>query len=304
MIAFRHIECYHHARHARIPGVLALGIPASSAHIGCWARLASFFATRGMKAGMTAETDINSTSWKAQMLRLTAFLREPISSDASATLWKTATGQDPVVDDFRPREQIRRQAGPFRECQFDVIIAPRRIDWVIGPRDSTAEKPYFGEAETALDLFKTDGMKWLEMDAAITRIAVGALLLMPSADVKGAYLTLKSKLKNVSVDPVRSSDLFYQVNWPQASKVAPKIRLNRLTKWSALTTRSVQLNIAQTALRPIQSAGSYFCVLECDHNTSEEHTERLGQEEVSSVFGELCRMVIDNARNGEVQAGT
>ena len=92
--------------------------------------------------------------------------------------------------------------------------------------------------------FITAGCRWLAVGSpSINRLAVGAVLLMPVADSRAAYQKLNGLLTAVRVDPDHSLDFFYQINWPRASMVVSELRLNRLTRWSAISVRSFNLQV-------------------------------------------------------------
>jgi hypothetical protein len=257
---------------------------------------------------MAIETDGPNMGWQAQALRLTTFLSAPLDLSVAATLWKTAMGVDPEIDDNRPREGIRRQGGPFEGCYLETIIAsapPPRIDWVLAPKldPQAPAQLYYGSFERAMGNFTAAGLKWLATGSpSIYRLAVGAVLLMPAASTKAAYQKLDGMLEAVHVDPDHSSDFFYQINWPRASSVVPKLRLNRLTRWTALAVRSVNLQIDDNKAT-VQSSppdGENYCRLECDHSTPLGHPEPIAPIDLAKLFQELCGLVEENARRGEI----
>jgi hypothetical protein len=255
---------------------------------------------------MTTERDRLDIGWQAQLLRLTMFLAAPLDPSVTETLWKTATGADPEIEENRPREGIRHQGGPFGGCYLETIVASRRIDWVMALKTDprALEPPYFGDFEKAMGNFRTAGKKWLKSGSpSVNRLAVGAVLLIPVASAKAALTKLVDMLVAVRVEPDHSLDFFYQVNWPRASSAMPQLRLNRLTRWSTLAIRSINFEMNEST-NLVQSGGPNgqdYCQLECDHSTSTEHAEPFEPTElVEHLFDELCQMVEENAGRGEV----
>jgi hypothetical protein len=241
------------------------------------------------------------------VLRLTAFLREPLDPNVASMLWTGATGSPPEADDNRPREAIRRQAGPFENGDLEVVVTPGRVDWHMTPRvEPGAEPPpYFATAESAINTLRHHGSQWLRSASpSVNRLALGAILLMPTIDSTSAYEKLGKLLKSVRVDAVHSRDLFYQINWPQPSRALPNHMLNRLTKWSAIVARrqTFQMVGSQT-MQPTAMTEDQYCRLECDHNTAAEHSEPFTPEQLDALFGELCDLAAGNTRNGEVTVG-
>ena len=160
---------------------------------------------------MASETGPAETGWKAQLLRLTVFLAVPLNADVAATLWKTATGEEPEVDDARPREQVRQQGGPFGSCRLDVSVTPQRVDWVMTPMIGPNSLPlaYFSSLEEASEIFVMSGAKWLQIgNPSIRRIAVGAVLLLPSAGKREVLSTAWVEAKE-RANRSRSSNGFF-----------------------------------------------------------------------------------------------
>jgi hypothetical protein len=257
------------------------------------------------KAKMASDSDQNGTGWQAQVLRLTTFLSTPLDPDVAATLWTRAINAKPEIDDNRPREGIRRQTGPFEDGQLETLVAPHRVDWIMVPRveQDAIPQPYFASLESAMRIFVASGLQWQQIGSpSVTRVAVGAVLLMPRADKLATYQKLKDMLKAVQVDPVHSSELFYQINWPRQSKVMPGLKLNRLTKWTPIVIRAHNFQLSGEVIQSIPGSAAHYCQLECDHNTSDEHVEPFSPTQVSELFQELCKLAVDNAHNGEVVA--
>ena len=248
---------------------------------------------------MTIEREGSDIDWQAQSLRLTVFLSAPLDLGVTATLWKSATGDDPEIDDSRPREGVRRQAGPFGDWYLETVIAPARVDWVLAPKVDDPQpraepSPYCERLDKAMSAFIAAGSKWLTVGSpSINRLAVGAVLLMPVADLRAAYQKLNGLLTAVRVDPDHSLDFFYQINWPRASLVVSELRLNRLTRWSAISVRSLSLQVDDNKASVLSgpSGGQDYCRLECDHSTQTGQMEPFATTDLNRLLQELCGMV-------------
>jgi hypothetical protein len=255
---------------------------------------------------MAIVTDAQDVGWRAQSLRLTMFLSAPLDLTVAATLWKAAMGVDPEIDENRPREGIRRQGGPWEDCYLETTITSARLDWVLAPKiDPQAPVPlYYGSLDKAMRDFTAAGQKWLAGGSpSIYRLAVGAVLLMPVESTKAAYEKLAEMLEAVQVDADHSLDFFYQINWPRASAAVTPLRLNRLTRWTALAVRAVNVLVEdnKTSVQTSSPDGENFCWLECDHSTAAQHAGSFTPTEVEHLFQELCQMVKENAERGEVK---
>ena len=252
---------------------------------------------------MTDEKQQTDTGWQAQVLRLTAFLATPLDPGIVAEIWHLAAGAAPETDDNRPREGIRRQAGPFSDWQLEIVIAQGRVDWILSPRARADAPPalYFASLERAMTPFRAEAKKWLAIGSpSILRLAVGAVLLMPMPDRKAAYKKLNELLSSVQVDPAHASELLYQINWRRLSGVVPNLQLNRLTKWNALVVRVFSFPLSQAVLQSSPTTGEQFCALECDHSTVADRTEAFTTKQADDLLQELCDLVEDNACKGEV----
>ena len=141
--------------------------------------------------------------------------------------------------------------------------------------------------------FTTAGRKWLACGSPSTnRLAVGGSA-MPATSTKAAYQKLDDMLVAVQVDPRFCSHFFYQINWPRASSVVPQLRLNRLTKVTAFSVRSVSLQLEddKASVQSSSPDGENYCRLECDHSTP-GRVEPFGPIDlVEKLFQELCGMV-------------
>ena len=254
---------------------------------------------------MANETDQTEAGWQVQSLRLTTFLLAPLDPNVAATLWKTAVGIEPEFDDSRPREAMRHQAGPFEGAYLGIVVTPGRVDWMMVPRVVQNEPPpaYFGRLATVMNTFIKAGQQWLCIGSpAVNRLAVGAVLLDPSPTVSAAYHKLNGLLKEVHVVPDRSSDFLYQINWPLKSNVLKELKLNRVTRWSALGVRSVNFQVSDGIVQQTPSGEQNYCRLECDHSTANDNVEVFGPADSSVLFRELCDLVLENANKGEVPA--
>src|SRR5438874_168 len=94
--------------------------------------------------------------WNAQLVRVTLFLQAPIDGSG---LWHGIAGQEPTVDENRPRDGLRQQAGPLDEaetCMLQTTVTRERIDIILipTPTDLVPEQPIvIGEAREAIARF-------------------------------------------------------------------------------------------------------------------------------------------------------
>src|SRR4051794_34676331 len=98
----------------------------------------------------------------------------------------------------------------------------------------------------------------------ITRVAFGAVLLLPVDNREIGYRELDRLLASVTVDPISTKELLYRINRPKIYK--GNIVLNRLTTWASLDVRkfiSLGAPLGQPST-PISEEA--FVRLEVDHS--------------------------------------
>lgn len=243
--------------------------------------------------------------WNAQLLRLSLFLGEKLTE--SESLWKSATGDEPQIDDNRPREGARRQAGQIGGGTLEVQSNAVRIDWLFGPPQIEGLAPpsfIIGSYEVARKAFSDAVTPWLANSSlSAHRIAFGAVALSPVQSKEDGYRRLQGHLRSVKLDPENSSDFFYQINWPRSSRVVSNLKLNRMIKLHSIILR--QLPIQQPTATGQMPATfplveENFCRVECDHSTIAEHLDLFRHGDLVPLFRELDALAAENVEQGEI----
>ena len=72
-------------------------------------------------------------------------------------------------------------------------------------------------------------------------------------DLVEGYEALASLLPTIRVDPANSEDMFWQINRPRRSKVITR-KINRLSKWSVIQSRTMTVQISGEASVTASSA--------------------------------------------------
>jgi hypothetical protein len=238
-----------------------------------------------------------SVPWNVQVLRLTLFSTAAIDGSG---LWQTATGLVPEVDEHRPREAIRRQAGQISDDAFlELVITTTRLDWVLSSFPMT-EFSYLGDVATALSVFDKMIVPWLETRPGITvqRIAFGLIAVSPTPDREASYALLQKLVPSVRYDPEHTREVAYQVNRPVVSPTIQGLELNRITKWSALRFLSGVLNMQSGAMSPDEPR--FSARSECDHSTPAERVEIFTADEIIAIYSELRDLAVANLEGGEI----
>src|SRR5579883_498244 len=171
------------------------------------------------------------------MLRATVFLAA--NYDAAGTIWRDLTGTEPDIEEARPREGFRRHAGAFNDGILEVQMTPQRLDITLTPKaDGAEQRTEIGDYKDAKRAFDGVVVPWLDRSRPPTfRIAHYVIALLPAADRIEAYRLLDDLIPSVDVQPEETSDFFYAINRPAKSRVVPNLKINRITRWSAMLTR-------------------------------------------------------------------
>jgi hypothetical protein len=244
-------------------------------------------------------SDNTKENWQAQILRLTLFTSGLWPN--YETLWHDLTGQEPDSDENRARESTRRQTGRVGDRQLETVVTPIRTDVFFAPVfEAGLPATSFGPAEAEIPAFVSLVTPWLDRIARIgqiTRVAFGAVLLLPVPDRDTSYKELGRFLQSVNVDPASTKEILYRINRPVSRGV---LELNRLTTWTSVIMRKM-IGIDFSLGQPLTSvADEVFVRLETDNSTPAERTEPLAADEIVPIFEALVKMALENAARGEL----
>lgn len=249
---------------------------------------------------------------------MTAFFAE---RPESLKLWPDLLGETPEIQNVRRNENIVVQEGPYNAHRIRCVLHPPRIDWLLfAPArneedeempEQEAQQPEFpfdsvGAFDAALEKFVPLMHQWLENNTSIQRLAFGAILLQPVVDRPEGYRRLQEFLRHVRLNPERSSDFLYQINWPRESESGIEdLTINRLSKWLVAYTQRRILTLdgigRPTASAPASQPVYFACRLELDMNTSQHFEVELPKEKLRTVFDELIAVGKEIATQGEVE---
>ena len=123
----------------------------------------------------------------------------------------------------------------------------------LGPMSDDTLRPFMGIVE-----------KWLNRSPPINRLAFGAALGRPTADVQTGYKDMQRYIPVVDLDRQGIADFLYRINIPRESKVRPNIMINCLNSWTVALRNTVTVEHASPKA-DIQS--QYICKLDLDINT-------------------------------------
>jgi|688.fasta_scaffold369657_2 hypothetical protein len=226
--------------------------------------------------------------WQAQLLRFTAFTNMNFESMLQQW-WSTVVEEDPDKIDVQPKLKLSIYQSAFNSGRLLLQVQPGRIDWVYIAEDSApTEFPTLGVYSSVMPLFKNTISKWMRVNEVpeLSRLAYGAVLVSPVSSKKEAYLQLAQFMPTVNIDTDNSTDFFYQINRP---RTVNDVKINRLSKWSAVTAMLLPLNQIKIASQ-----------LELDINTSPDRTDSITVQEFNSLLETLIELGDEIAHEGDI----
>ncbi len=242
--------------------------------------------------------------WKTEHLRVTAFPRFPERANECGN-WNEVFGREPDDRQERPNERAVVEAGDFEEGWLTLQVSPTRIDWRFTAKAREEILPLglqvIGPFREKCDPFARLMKRWLKTTSPINRLAFGAVLLLPVANRKTGYRTLDQFLPGVEIDPEGMSEFSYRVNRRRLSQSGIKeLQLNRLSNWSVLGIKSIQLQLGPSLSRILEGDESLSaCRLELDINTAPEFPRVLPKKTFPTLLQELVDLAIEISENGD-----
>ena len=251
---------------------------------------------------MPEHTTASAAVWRVETMRLTAFPAagpRPVPG-TFATWWLTLFGAPHETS----TQDLKKGVTQLRGAVGDVFIVatenPVSFEWRRFSSDPSEPPPppdTFPLLTDAAPAFQEVALRWLTLDdrPPLRRLAFGATLLNPVADITTGNEILNRHLPDVKVDP-GSSDFLYQINRRRPSAVVAALLLNRLSKWSIQYVNNLVIEADGAMVRQPETIA---CRLDLDMN-SVPSGDTLPQEHLHHLFMELLTLASDIARDGDI----
>jgi len=246
------------------------------------------------------------SAWQAGILRLTAF-PAPNTQLSDQNWWADVVGEYPETRTSQPRTGEQSDKGIYNKGTLLLTVHPIRIDWRFGMELQSVEPAAkleeltLGSFPDALESFLELMEHWFNIETTprLVRLAFGAILLQPVGSTADAYNLLSNYLPyKFKLEDAR--DFLYQINRPRfALTNVPKLKINRLCKWSAHLTQLEILPIG-TASVTYRTPELHAARLELDINTEAEFDGELEREMLSQLFRELVELGKEIAVQGDI----
>jgi hypothetical protein len=231
--------------------------------------------------------------WQAHQLRLTVF-PPPDANDRRPEWWQRMTGTEPSESTTDRKRSTSLVSGEFGGGNLTLGLTPERIDWILTaaaaePIDPAISIEEIGPMIQSVDQFSALAERWLaEQDIPeVARMAFGAELIHPEADLTAGYLRLRDYVP-VAVDP-DWRDFAFQVNVRNLQMAAYGIEyLNRLSKWSVGARSSGRLSLGPQGFA-VAGFGTpqHGLRLELDINTPADSPGVIPRQQLAELYREL-----------------
>ena len=226
--------------------------------------------------------------WQIESLRKTYFF--PLESELTTTqLWKSIVQSDPSDRNEKHATRTITEHGIWHDHMLSVTFQPGRVDILLNAIMNVPGLPNAGLFIDLVDLFKD--LKLTPSVVQASRIAFGAVLLVPEKSHQNCYETLGKLLSHVEINQ-NSNQFIYRINNPTQSTVIPNSFLNCISTWAAL-------RVEFSTISPSSITDSYATRVELDINT--DANTLLGKElDVESIFDEMIligkQILVNGAR--------
>lgn len=245
--------------------------------------------------------------WRVEQLRLTVFsaqnLRQPVPN-----WWREIAGADPSMQTVQ-QGIVVQHVGVIRNgyCQLRLDIKPGRIDWLmmpnVDPNEMPTSFPSFDSYTGAIGVFRELILPWAGRLTDVRRVAIGSVQTFAVDSKEAGYRALAPLLPAVQLDPLRSSDLVYQINRHAVSPSAVEgLHINRLSHWSVVRFKLIAFQVTgggpPVAVNDaVPDANAVR--LQLDVNTDAERSEFLPNTAIVPIVEELIRFSDEIADRGD-----
>ena len=240
--------------------------------------------------------------WKANTVRFTAFPTKVFEVSARSR-WRELLNEDPQQSSWDRVQQQFAESGLVGDAQLVMTMALGRFDLLYAPPDGatllpeTGEIPTIGEAGPCLTRLCGIAKSAIRSLPELSRIAVGAIVILPVSSRENGYAQLGAYLPAVVLDPVGSTDFGYQINRRRDSTTIRELPINRVGKWSVMSTRALSF-LERGAV--IGERRGYACRLELDINTAPENTTAIAPQALPDLIEECRGLLLEIVEKGDV----
>lgn len=184
--------------------------------------------------------DESQKVWQPGLLRVTAFYSVPLDL-RTVDWWERLTGHPSETRNVRSGTGQLLEEGTVDGRLFRLVVQPARVDWLLLPVEEEDGSLFslLGNFEECTFSFTKLVSEWFEQAPALTRLAFGTQLFIPTADQGQALRIIADLLPHVKIDWRGAENFLLQINRPQPCETLPGQWINRLAKYETVVRRNV-----------------------------------------------------------------
>ncbi|WP_339480345.1 hypothetical protein [Pseudomonas sivasensis] len=234
-------------------------------------------------------------AWRVEALRYTFFFSEP-QSGRGGDWWKGLTGIDPESVTSKPQAGEHSETGSYLDGQLELKVAFNRVDWVLSyPFASLPDVTPGMNVESVIEKFLPDIVRWLGTQAAaISRVAIGVITLLPVETVSRGNLVLSSYYPYFKFDPETATDVFLQINHPQKTAMKNVQSYNFIKRVGVVTGQFMQLSMGGLP----QMTTNHLFRSEFDISTPPDQISQLPFEDIVALLRKFSEDAIKLLKEG------
>ncbi len=243
------------------------------------------------------------SDWYMGFVRFTAFYSGDDHDFPLSDWWSTIIDETPDEEVKKPKERQAAIIGRFQGGVLSLGFQPLRIDFVLQPHAIESQvvsgSSVLGSLEEVSDKFIEATKKLINLETfpCLSRIAYGAILILPVENRISGYKQLQQYLSSVKLDAENSREFMYRINRQRPTQVGLQdMCINRLSKWSVAVFHLI------TGIPPnLQVVDpTYACRIELDINTCNEFKGTLPKDKLNDILDELVGMGKEIAAKGDI----
>lgn len=247
-------------------------------------------------------TDSSSTDWQAESLRHTSFLLQPVEP-TEKNFWELLVGKQPDQRISRANERLTIEEGPFSTGRLHVELRSDRIDWrfTFDQNSSPANLPTIGSYEEVRGDFQDLLKGWPSVCPPTNRIAYGAILILPVADLSTANNLIQGMMPMNRFNIANATDFLFRINRRRnIQSRAGELSINRISTWSVANVSRILVDLSSSDRAKISTSDDVcVCRLELDINTVPTPNVELDNDSLEDVFNTLVAFADEIAAQGD-----
>ena len=243
--------------------------------------------------------------WAVDYLRATTFIRTRSMEEVTGnTWWEKVIGGKPDDERILHQKGVKEQKGMLDGSLLTMLSQISRVDWTLTTAKQVPsellKRSAIGSMSDTLKPFLKVVENWLGECPPTNRLAFGAALVRPVADVHTGHKEILQFLPDVRLNHMGIDDFLYQINRHRKSTSGAGIRINRLSKWSVVRAVTVGIPVdPMGGAMPASEQESYACALELDVNTAPSRDE-ISRDITWPIFQELTEYGREIAIKGDI----